>query len=263
MIASRATPARVITAIVTAFTVAAVGAALGAWAGWRGAPALPSDQAALSLIGPNTGLRVVERHDAAFAYEHPAGPLTWIIGDDDYNGGSVFMITTTATVEAITAGLAAQDWHKSDNPDYGGSALSRADLWVNVYPAHATARPSPPGGPAEAVAVELARSQPAPVWPFTAAGYALGLAAGALLGFAARRLSLFVLAAGLLLMLPGTVLTTGDLVAALTLPADVSPPALWGDYLFFGVRALTTVGLLLLAAAIPLSYRDVRRGRGA
>ncbi|MEV6927410.1 hypothetical protein AB0M46_23295 [Dactylosporangium sp. NPDC051485] len=58
---------RFVAAAVSALTVAAVGAALGAWLGWRNTPALPSDAAVLALVQPaaaDARLTVVDRHDA-------------------------------------------------------------------------------------------------------------------------------------------------------------------------------------------------------
>lgn len=59
----------------------------------------------------------------------------------------------------------------------------------------------------------------------------------------------------LVLLLPGTVVATGDIIAAIGLPPDATPPALWGGYRFFGIRASTTVGLLVMAAALLLNLR--------
>ncbi|MEV8511530.1 hypothetical protein [Dactylosporangium sp. NPDC051484] len=254
---------RTLAAIFCAFTVAAVGAALGAWVGWRGAPALPSDSAALSLIGPDTGLTAVGRNDAVFAYEHESGPLTWLIGDDDYNAGSILMTTTTATVQALTTGLAAQGWHTSEDPVVQGFAASKGEWSIRVYPAFADGSPTDRSA-AEAVAVEFGRTQPGRVWPLVAVGYLLGLAAGWFVGwFAGRRVVGWVLLGALVLLLPGTVITTGDIIAAVALPADATPPALWGDYLFIGIRAFTTVGLLVMAVSLLLGLRGARAARSA
>ncbi|WP_433085833.1 hypothetical protein ACQP1P_11605 [Dactylosporangium sp. CA-052675] len=46
---------------------------------------------------------------------------------------------------------------------------------------------------------------------------------------------------------------TAGAVATRSLPSGVA--ALWGDYLFFGIRALTTAGLLALAVAVVLGLR--------
>lgn len=252
---------RFVAAVVCALTVAAVGAALGAWLGWRGAPALPSDAAVLALVqpaAPDARLTVVARHDAPFAYEHAPGPMTWLIGDDDYNAGGV-VLTAGASLDTLRAGLAAQGWHTSDDPAYQGIAASKGEWSVHAYPADVDGSPTD-RHVAKVVAVDFGRAEPARVGPLTAAGYLLGLAAGWLL---TRRANRYLLAAGLLLLLPGTVITTGDLIAVRTLPADVTPPALWGDYLFFGIRALTTVGLLVMAVALLLGLRGARRARAA
>nr|BFE61043.1 hypothetical protein GCM10020063_055690 [Dactylosporangium thailandense] len=241
-------PARVLAAIVAALTMAA----LGAWLGWRGAPALPSDAAAVELIqpaAPAAQFAVTVRQEAPFAYEHPDEPLTWLIGNDDYNAGWVGLTVSGTNPGSLRAGLEAQGWHTSDDPyppTAGGFAASKGEWSLEVRPG-------------VALTVDLARAEPGRVGPLTVAGYVLGLAAGALLALGVRRLGLAALVAGLVLLLPGTVLTTGDLVFNRTLPADVTPPALWGDYLFFGVRLLSTAGVVLLAAALPLGRLSARR----
>ncbi|GAA3455332.1 hypothetical protein [Dactylosporangium matsuzakiense] len=242
--------ARLAVAVACALTVAPLFAAAGAWLGWRGAPALPSDPAALQLLSaaiPGAQCAVTGRHEAPFDYEHPDEPLTWLVGNDDYNAGGVELLATGTTAAGLRAGLAAQGWHTADDPTIDGYAASRG-RWALEFRA----------GDAGGVAIALGHAEPAPVTPLTVAGYALGLAAGALLARRARRAARSALTAGLLVLVPGTVLTTGDLLWALTLPADVTTPAAWGDYLFFGVRLLTTAGVLLLAAAVTLSLRPAR-----
>ncbi|WP_433615240.1 hypothetical protein ACQP2P_10985 [Dactylosporangium sp. CA-139114] len=250
---SRAGLVRTIAAGVCALTVAAAGAALGAWLGWLGAPALPSDAAVLALVqpaAPDARFTTVARHEAPFAYEHTPGPMTWLIGDDDYNAGGV-VLTAGVSPQTLRAGLAAQGWHTSDDPDYEGIAASKGQWSVWAYPAEVDGSPTD-SRVAKVLAVDFQRAEPGLVTPLTAAGFLLGLAVGWLLG---RRAQRHVLAGALLLLLPGTVITIGDLIAARFLPADVTPPALWGDYLFFGIRALTTAGLLALAVAVVLGLR--------
>ncbi|MER7279591.1 hypothetical protein ABT369_34630 [Dactylosporangium sp. NPDC000244] len=65
---SRAGLVRASAAGVCALTVAAAGAALGAWLGWLGAPALPSGAAVLALVqpaAPDARFTTVARHEAS------------------------------------------------------------------------------------------------------------------------------------------------------------------------------------------------------
>jgi hypothetical protein len=107
------------------------------------------------------------------------------------------------------------------------------------------------------VVLELGRAQPAPVWPLIAAGYLAGLAVGWPGGhrFAGGPTPARIAGwAGVALLLPGTVLTTADIIYDLVArPPTVTPPALWGDYLSFGVRLLSTAGIALLAGAVALA----------
>nr|BFE61864.1 hypothetical protein GCM10020063_063900 [Dactylosporangium thailandense] len=242
-----------IAAGVSALTVAAAGAALGAWLGWLGAPALPSDAEVLAMVqpaAPDARFTTVARHEAPFAFEHAPGPMTWLIGDDDYNAGGV-VLTAGVSQQTLRSGLAAQGWHTSDDPDYEGIAASKGQWSVRAYPAEVDGSPTD-SRVAKVLAVDFGRAEPGLVTPLAIAGLLLGLAAGWLLAHRARRAPLV---AGLLLLLPGTVFTIGDLIAAWFLPADVTPPALWGDYLFFGIRALATAGLVALAVAVVLGLR--------
>jgi hypothetical protein len=249
----------VFAAVVVALTLAALGAGFAAVLGWLGAPDLPGDDAAVAMLAPavpvdadGTAATLVAagRFGEVFGYEHPPGPWTWLVGDDDYNGGSVWLTTSAgddaaATSHAIGDTLTAEGWRVTDDTDSGGVHASKSQWALAVYPYDG------------AVVLELGRAQPGPVWPLVAVGYLAGLAAGWLGGrrFAGGPTPARIAGwAGVALLLPGTVLTTGDIIYDLVaLPPTVTPPALWGDYLFWGVRLLSTAGVALLAGAVALA----------
>jgi len=229
-------------AVLVALTCAALAAAAGAWLGWRTAGPLPTDAQAQQIaatLAPGAPVVVDARHDAVFGYEQDR-PMTWLLGDDSYNGGHVDVTLAGAEPTRVRGGLQAGGWRVEADPTLGVSAR-KGEVAALVSP----------GG--DAVTVEFGRTRPAPVRPLELAGWVAGVLAG---WFVARRLlaappiAWAAGVAGLVLLLPGTVLTTGQIFAETSLPATITPPALWGDYAGFGVHLLSLAGaaLCLLAA---------------
>lgn len=239
-------------AVLVALTCAALAAAAGAWLGWRTAGPLPTDAEARQIaasFAPGVPVRLAERHDAVFGYEHDR-PMTWLLGDDDYNGGHVDVTLAGAEPMRVQGGLRARGWRVQTDPQLGVSA-QKGEVAAVVAPVD------------DAVTVEFGRTRPAPVRPLELAGWV----AGVLLGwFAARRLlaapplAWAAGVAGLVLLLPGTVLTTGQLFAESSLPTTITPPALWGDYAGYGVHLLSLTGAALcLVAAVIAAWSRVGR----
>ncbi len=256
--------------VLAALTVAALGAGAGGWLGWQGAPALPDDQTAAALaraVVPLGTPQVVERHDVVFGYIHP-GSQARLVGSGDYTAGYVKVLfadgeDAAKLIPAIRDALALDGWQISGNLVGAGTAATRGRLAVRVYPAAPDGQRLTDIHPDDAVALEIGRNEPGRVEPFTVVGYLLGLAAGWFAGaWVAARLATgrgwrpgaVLGVAGLVLLLPGTVLTSGDLVYALLLmPGSMPAPPAWGQYLLPGVRALSTAGLLVLPLAVLVS----------
>jgi hypothetical protein len=256
--------------ILAAVTMAALVAGLGGWLGWRGAPPLPDNDSAVLLaqtLAPRGTPMVTERHEAIFGYVHP-GNQARLVGSGDYTAGYVKVLLVggedaATLITEIRDQLAVSGWQISGNLIGAGTAATKGRLAVRVYPATVDGDRLTDVHPDDAVALEIGRNEPGRVQPFTIIGYLLGLALGWFLAtWVVERLNAgagWKLAAGLgvgglLLLLPGTVLTTGNLVyAMLLMPGSMPSPPAWGQYLLPGVRALSTAGLVLLPAALAAS----------
>ncbi|WP_433206427.1 hypothetical protein ACQP00_39520 [Dactylosporangium sp. CS-047395] len=232
-----------------ALTLAALGAGFGAVLGWVGAPDLPDDEAAVAIVGPAipvnadgtaAEITVVGRLPDLFGYEHPDGPWTWLTGDSDYIPGSVWLSTPggddpAATARTIGDALTASGWQVAAADDV---TANKGQWSLAVYP-----------WSDGSVVLQLSRSRPGKVVPFAVIGYLAGLAAGWRGGrrFAGGPTPARVAGwAGVVLLLPGTVLTTVALV-----PPE--PDAIWAPYLLAGIRLFSTAGIALLAGAVALA----------
>jgi hypothetical protein len=250
--------------VLAAVTVAALGAGLGGWLGWRGAPPLPDDATAAALartVVPRGTPEVIERRDALFGYRH-AGSGAWLVGGDGYSGGYVKMIITDGDeapdeLTEIRSSLLLDRWRLSSDLSGPGYSGAKRRMSVTVYPATLSGDRLPAATAQDAVVIEFGRAEPSRVPTFVVIGYLLGLAVGwfaaALLASrSARRWPVMVAGVlGLVLLLPGTVLTTGQLVwTLLFIPGSMPNPPSWGLYLLPGVRALSVIGVLLMLAAL-------------
>ncbi len=260
---------RILTAIVVAFIVGGLGAAALGWIGWRGAPPLPTTDYATSVStqvadGPVDG---VLRNDRLFGDPYQSSTLSdYLVGGDDYGSGYVDTTTTSPiTLDAARTAMAGLGWRLGPYP-FGGPGFSarQDDTVVTVVPNGTRVID---GSSAAGLAFEFERAEPASVRPLTIAGWLAGFALG-LLGtlwlvtIAGRRGSgspyKIMGWLGIALMLPGTVTTTGDLIHGWTLPDTVQPPAPWSDYIFYGIRLVTIIGLLLLVVSALAALRPAR-----
>lgn len=233
--------------VLVALTCAAAAAAGAAWAGWQAAGPLPSDVQARDLAAalvPDAPVRLGDRDDALFGYTG-GGSLGRLLGDDHFSSGYVDVSIGSTTLDQVRAAMRSSGWQVDTDPDLGVSAR-KGEVGALLYP-HG-----------ESVTIQLVRSRPGPVRPLELAGWVAGL----LLGWAAarrltttRRAAWITGAGSAVLLLPATVLTTGQLFSESVMPSTITPPALWGNYAFFVVRPLALAGALLGVVALALTYR--------
>jgi hypothetical protein len=241
--------------VLVALTCAAAAAAGAAWVGWRAAGPLPSDVRALALVAPlapEAPVRLGERDDALFGYSGD-GSLSWLLGDDHFTSGHVDVSLGEVTSGEVRSAMKAGGWQVDSDHDLGVSAR-KGDVAALLYP-H--------GG---SVTIALVRSRPGPVRPLELAGWVAGLLLGwmaALRLIAARRAAWITGVASAVLLLPATVLTTGQLFSESVLPSTITPPALWGDYASFVVHPLALLGAVLGALALVLAAFSRRAPRPA
>jgi hypothetical protein len=234
-----------LTTVLVALTCAAAAAAGAAWLGWRAAGPLPSDDQARQLVSallPGSPVSLGDRDDSLFGYAR-GGPLAWLIGANDFTGGSVDVALGTTTSAQVQAAMRTAGWRVDTDPGLGVSAR-RGRVAAQLYQQD------------DSVTVDLMRSRPAPVRPLELAGWVAGLLLGwpaALRLLAARRAARITAVTGAALLLPATVLTTGQLFYESVLPPTITPPALWGDYASLAVHPLALLGATLGAAAVLLT----------
>ncbi len=278
--AGKRTVSAFVAILLIALTTAALGAGLGGWLGWHGAPPLPDDSTAAMLarsVVPRGTPLIVEKHDVLFGYDQP-GTGARLLGASGYSGGYIkFLITDgDPAPEQLTEirGLLLLDrWRISSDLVGAGMVGTKDRLSVRVYPANTDGDRLTDAEPDDSVVIEIGRSEPARVQTFTVLGYlllgVLGWLGGAFVvgrlyqdGAVRRRTAAAGGALSLLLLLPGTVLTTGQLIYVLLLIPDSMPaPPSWGQYLLPGVRALTILGLLVAVAALAATLPSEPRSR--
>jgi hypothetical protein len=237
--------------VLVALTCAAAAAAGAAWLGWRAAGPLPTDAQASGIVAafaPGAPTLLGDRDDALFGYAGSA-PVAWLLGDNEFTGGFVDVALGSTTAAQLEAGMRAAGWRVDAEPGLAVSAR-KGDVSALLYPKR------------DAVTVELVRSRPGPVRPLELAGWVAGLLLGwptALRLTAARRAAWALGATGATLLLPATVLTTGQLFYESTLPSSITPPALWGDYAWFVVHPLALLGAAVGLVALVLTVVPSRR----
>jgi hypothetical protein len=240
--------------VLVALTCAAAAAAGAAWVGWRAAGPLPSDDQASAIVAafaPGAPVSLGDRDDSLFGYAN-GGPLTWLVGDNDFTGGFVDVALGATTSTKVQAAMRAAGWRVDTDSDLGVSAR-KGKAAAQLYQQDSS------------VTVELIRSRPAPVRPLELAGWVAGLLLGwpaALRLLAARRSAHLIGLASAALLLPATVLTTGQLFYESILPPSITPPALWGDYASLAVHPLALLGATLGAIALLLTVLPHRRPTG-
>ncbi len=260
--------AALLVVLLAALTIGTLGAAAGGWLGWRGAPPLPDNEHAAAFartLLPRGTPYLVERHDVVFGYPHP-GPGARLLGAHDYSAGYVKLLVTdggdaASLLVATREVLGLSGWRISGNLVGAGVAGVKGRVAVRVYPATIEGDKLIAAHPNDAVAIEIGRAEPARVQPLILIGLLIGLVLGYLGGervvsqvsgdTGVRRLPAALGLAALLLLLPATLLTAGDLVySLLLLPTSMPGPPAWGQYLLPGVRVLSVTGLLLLGATL-------------
>lgn len=238
--------------VLVALTCAAAAAAGAAWVGWRAAGPLPSDDRAREIVAPlvpSSTVRLGDRDDSLFGYSG-GGSLSWLLGDDRFASGYVDVSVGPATSDQVQAAMRAAGWQVDADHDLGVSAR-KGDVAALLYQQ------------GESVTVRLERSRPGPVRPLELAGWVAGLLLGwvtALRLLAPRRAAWMAGIGSAVLLLPATVLTSGQLFSESVLPSTITPPALWGDYASFVVHPLALLGALvgvlaLVLALIPRQHR--------
>jgi hypothetical protein len=233
--------------VLVALTCAAAAAAGAAWAGWQAAGPLPSDVRAMELVAPlvpGAEVRLGDRDDSLFGYSG-AGSLAWLLGDNHFSSGYVDVSVGSTTLDEVRPAMKAAGWRVETDRQLGVSAR-QGTVAARLYQQ------------GQSVSIQLVRSRPGPVRVLELAGWVAGL----LLGWAIsrrftrdRRTAWILGTASSVLLLPATVLTTGQLFSESVLPSTITPPALWGDYAFLVVHPLALAGALLGVAALVLAYR--------
>ncbi|BEL03566.1 hypothetical protein Q0Z83_017570 [Actinoplanes sichuanensis] len=246
--------------ILTALTVAALGAATGAWLAWRSPADLPTDEQARALVTAATSevpAAFVERFDEIFGHPYPEDQL---LGGDEYQAGFAVVTINTppegyaALVTRSRRGLESLGWRTADDPAGDGGFVARRDgLKVTTYGAHACTPDdvescgSPrSSGPYPAIAFAFERTRPPLAVALTVTGWLLGLGAGWLLAMLApdRRLWWH----GLTLTAPATMMVT----AFALVPGD---DPVWEGYMYLLLRPLAAAGAVLLTVALVKGRR--------
>ena len=257
--------------VLVALTCAAAAAAGAAWVGWRAAGPLPSDARARAIAAallPGAPVRLGERDDSLFGYSGGRS-LAWLLGDNQFTGGHVDVSLGSATPAQVQAAMRASGWRVDSDPDLGVSAR-KGDVAALLFQQD------------DAVTIELVRSRPGPVRPVELAGWVAGLLLGGMVALrllaarkadrkptpktgpktapktgpkAASKAAWRIGIASAVVLLPATVLTTGQLFSESVLPPTITPPGLWGDYAGFVVHPMALLGAVLGAAALLVALR--------
>jgi hypothetical protein len=243
-----------------AFVVAAALASAGAWLGWRDTGPLPSDQRATELVAevlPGAPPGEIERWDAIFGDQWP-DPVTRLVSDDEYDGGSVLVPVHVADIAAVRETLQRAGWRIQPNSgtarlaDFGTAEFVTARRDGVELAAFRDSWSSGEG-------IVFQHPEPALVRPLALVGGVLGLLLGGWLAlrFTARQVgrrpwNVPAWSGGALLALPTAVAVGNLLLPATPIPPDV-PGAPWEGYLVF--KLLTILGLIGWGYAVVLRLR--------
>ncbi len=252
--------ARWVAVVHVAFVVAAALGSAGAWLAWRDATPLPSDQRAGEIateVLPGATIGEIERWDVTFGDQWP-DMYTRLIGDDEYDGGSVLVPVPVADIAAVRETLTRNGWQIL--PNSGTERLSdvqtveyvtarRDDVEMAVF------HDSWDNGEG----IVFQHPQPTGVRRYALAGGLSGLLVGApaAILFTAghrgrRRWNAPAWAGGALLALPSLAAVTELISPTAPIPPDV-PGAPWEGYVIF--KLLTVLGVLGWARAVALRAR--------
>ncbi|HEX6968767.1 MAG TPA: hypothetical protein VF174_08170 [Micromonosporaceae bacterium] len=229
-------------------------AAFGQWLGWHVAPDLPNrvaaDEMAAQIVRSNPSS--VSRMDDLFQYE-TMSPMVSLLGADGYMPGFVrftFPVDDRQSLEVVADRMRATGWEVTKLKRPSGTEVR--GVRGSTYAVFRVSQNDS--------TLILKRATPIAAMVLSVTGALLGGTAGWFIarlvvrrwGQARRRLAATVtggLAA--LFLLPGMLLTTIAWVAtALTRPRE--PYALWGIFMFVGVKPLTLLGLVLIVVAAVL-----------
>jgi hypothetical protein len=240
-------------------------ASIGAWAGWRNADPLPSDQQATEIVGevlPGATVGEIERWEVTFGDRMPDW-VTRLIIDDEYDGGSVLVTVPVSDIAAVRETLARTGWRIL--PNSGMERLSDGQAvefvtarrhGVEMAVFHDTWR--------DGEGIVFQRPEPTLVRYSALVGGIVGLLLGgwAALRFTARHVgrrpwNVPAWAGGALLALPTAAAISALLWPNPAIPPDV-PGAPWEGYLVF--KLLTGIGLIAWGYALVLRLRHRARG---
>jgi hypothetical protein len=257
---------RAVGTVAAGLTVAALGAALGAWVGWMGSPPLlrtVDAQALATELIPGAAVTRTERVEPTFGYEaqgsSSADALLPVLGGDDYRAGYVLVVVQTpgsggAAIARARQRLESSDWRTGEGPARSGLAAKNGRQYLEIYPSDNYGVQVDGSQDRSRVTVVIQRDEPVRVAVFSVIGWLIGLSVGAGASVGVLRTALGISRSkstiagplGLLLLLPGTLVTTAHLgyrLAALHRP--MAPTALWGGYMFWGIKAISIGGLAI------------------
>jgi hypothetical protein len=244
-------------AILVGATLAALGAAAGAWVGWRDVPPLTFETTSglAAVVAADARPETLEQVSPSATWLNrgagTAGVLPVLLGGERFGSGYERIVVRTGErndtlVTATASRLQAMGWTAERADD--GVALTRDGLHLRVW---AAANPGDGGAGAatESVTLLVQREEPARVLPLALGGAAVGAMVGALAAVLLGRLRAAVGASFLVAvvaLLPLTVTGLGGLALRL---AGVEIPIEWqrGGVI---AAALSLVWLLLVIAVL-------------
>jgi hypothetical protein len=230
-------PARAF-AVLLGVTLVVLGAAGGAWLGWRTAPDLISEPDAVALVAGGYGTAQLDhttRQGALFGYEGDGSALRPLLGGDDYVPGHVDLVLAVGP----------------DGPPLGAVRSWWLGGWrVESFLSDDQGRPVAATDRSAFLTIRLACRQPRMVTILAIVGALLGAA----VAYAALRLpgrsrnAVRFAQGGVAALLPATLLMIVHAPAwALGDSADVVAP--WEPFTSFGIRPLSLIGVVCLAVA--------------
>ncbi|RAK25701.1 hypothetical protein B0I29_13152 [Actinoplanes lutulentus] len=231
--------------LICGLTLAALLASAGSWLGWRFAGDLPTDVEMRSVVAPLGVEGELWRDDAIATWaDERATPMPWIFGTEDAFGpGFVIFETTEAVTDLgpLFTHVREDGWrvggdHTAVKEDLRLSAVVEGDGLVRV---------------------RIERAAPMAAIVLSILGWLAGAVIGGLLG--RRRLSLkptVFAAAGVLFLLPNTIVATAGLIAdQIALNSTVGFPIIWNGLLNFGLCGCYLIGICLMVGVFFIDWR--------
>ncbi|WP_141714690.1 hypothetical protein [Micromonospora mirobrigensis] len=264
-------------ALALTLVLAALVGSLAAWAGWQTAEPLPSDEQAVAAAAravPDQAGYELRRRDALFVYDYAGDggverAVRAVVGDDDYVPGYVEVTLPdrgngpAGGWGRLAANFRADGWTVDRLPYSDDLVATRDDQVATVtsevrYDDAGEAQ----GRSHDDLVIRVHRTEPASVPWLTAAGALLGAVVGWLLagwgyrrmrsrGPAARKAALLS-RAGLLLLLPVTLVVLIEMVRVPLLSGVQLPQPAWDPYMLVFLRVPALLGAVALLAAAAL-----------